>query len=674
MAQHDGELCSMTNLSNFHLTFDDEFNSFSGWDTTIFGSRTLSGNGGQEFYSDSSVGVSPFTLHNGELTITAAPGSNPLGLAYDSGIITTLGHFSQEYGYFEMRAELPQGAGMWPGFWLLPTSQAWPPEIDILEAFGAKATDGQGGSNMVHVNAISTVPGESTPAWIGIPGNIYTAYHTYGVDWEASTTTFYIDGQAVSQIKTPDDMHQKMFMLANLAVGGSWPGSATGETGQMKIDYIRAYSSDPSTHTVAQQTISSPDGANTTPSALAGSSSGPGTIVLHVSEDAALGLSNAKFTVSVDNHPVGDILTVTAIHAAGQWQDITLHGNFDNGPHTINVDFINDAIGRNMYVQSITVNGEHIAGTAAHDYADSGLGPLYDPHAAVFLSAGSAVFTAHGDAQTTTPPPPPSTGSGSDTLTLHISEDAWKGNAQFTVGVDGHQVGGVQTATASHTADQWQDIALKGDFGSGNHSVTVNYINDAWGGSSSTDRNLYVQYVDLDGVHMSGNTALNNASAGQASLDTSAAVMKVDGTATFHPDASQTSTMTLHVSEDAWLGNAQFTVKVDGHQVGGIQTATANHTAGQVQNITLTGNFGPMGPDTVDITFLNDAWGGSHSTDRNLYVHSIDVNGVNFAGNAITANTASGGFHDANAALLANNGTAEFDIHHTAPPSDYWHV
>ena len=139
---------------------------------------------------------------------------------------------------------------MWPGFWLLPASQAWPPEIDILEAFGAKAADGQGSSNMVHVNAISTASGQSAGAWIGIPGDIYTAYHTYGVDWESDYITYYIDGQAVSQITTPTDMHQKMFMLANLAVGGSWPGYATGETGQMKIDYIRAYSSDPNTHTV----------------------------------------------------------------------------------------------------------------------------------------------------------------------------------------------------------------------------------------------------------------------------------------------------------------------------------------------------------------------------------------------------------------------------------------
>src|ERR1700712_2534706 len=122
------------NLSNFKLTFNDEFNSFKSspsgangaWQTSFyFGGRTLSGNGEQEYYSDSSVGVNPFSLLHGALTITASPGGNPGGLAYNSGLITTEGDFSQTYGYFEMRAKLPAGQGMWPAFWLLRTDKSW---------------------------------------------------------------------------------------------------------------------------------------------------------------------------------------------------------------------------------------------------------------------------------------------------------------------------------------------------------------------------------------------------------------------------------------------------------------------------------------------------------------------------------------------------------------------
>src|SRR5690242_3568002 len=258
------------NLTGFKLTFDDEFNSFSSspdgstgkYQTTFyFGGRSLPSNGEHEFYSDSSVGVNPFSLQNGALNITATPG----GPAADtSGLITTEKSFSQTYGYFEMRAELPQGQGMWPAFWLLPPDKSWPPEIDALEAFGAPNANKEGGPNRIHVGAItkdySTGGGGD---WVTVPADIFKGYHTYGVDWKPDTVTFYFDRQQIYQVKTPSDMHKPMCMLANLAVGGKWPGPAAGETGVMKIDYIRAYSSDPKAHRVKPQPISSPDGADT---------------------------------------------------------------------------------------------------------------------------------------------------------------------------------------------------------------------------------------------------------------------------------------------------------------------------------------------------------------------------------------------------------------------------
>ena len=59
------------------------------------------------------------------------------------------------------------------------------------------------------------------------------------------------------------------------------------------------------------------------------------------------------------------------------------------------------------------------------------------------------------------------TGSGSDTLVLSISEDAYKGDAQFTVSVDGKQLGGTFTATALHASGASQNFIFNGDFGAG---------------------------------------------------------------------------------------------------------------------------------------------------------------------------------------------------------------
>src|SRR4029453_2743141 len=85
--------------------------------------------------------VKPWTVSNGVLSITTAkadPAIKPYINKYDytSGLISSYNSFSQQYGYFEMSAQLPRGPGFWPGFWLVPSNGGWPPEIDIFEVLG----------------------------------------------------------------------------------------------------------------------------------------------------------------------------------------------------------------------------------------------------------------------------------------------------------------------------------------------------------------------------------------------------------------------------------------------------------------------------------------------------------------------------------------------------------
>jgi hypothetical protein len=120
--------------------------------------------------------------------------------------------------------------------------------------------------------------------------------------------------------------------------------------------------------------------------------------------------------------------------------------------------------------------------------------------------AGIATSPVPNSGGTTPPPPPPPTnpapvtiGSGSDALVLTISEDAYQGDAQFTVSVDGKQIGGTLAAKAIHSAGQEQTFTINGDWNAGSHTVAVNFLNDAWGGSASTDRNLHVDGIVYDG-------------------------------------------------------------------------------------------------------------------------------------------------------------------------------
>ena len=121
-------------------------------------------------------------------------------------------------------------------------------------------------------------------------------------------------------------------------------------------------------------------------------------------------------------------------------------------------------------------------------------------------------------------------GSGPDTIDLKISEDAWLGNAQFTISVDGKQVGGTQTASASHAAGQSQDFLVDGSFAAGQHKVAIDFLNDAYGGTASTDRNLYVTGASFDGATQAG-AQLSLYSNGTQSLDVVSTTTTVLGAA-----------------------------------------------------------------------------------------------------------------------------------------------
>jgi beta-glucanase (GH16 family) len=131
-----------------------------------------------------------------------------------------------------MRAELPQGKGLWPAFWMLPKDDSWPPEIDVVESIGDPSR--------VYMAAHSKY-GKSDGAEARITPNIF---HTFAVSWDRGDLIWYIDGSEAGRMATPDDMHKPMYMLANLAVGGNWPGSPDASTrfpAKLMIDYIRAY-------------------------------------------------------------------------------------------------------------------------------------------------------------------------------------------------------------------------------------------------------------------------------------------------------------------------------------------------------------------------------------------------------------------------------------------------
>ena len=201
-----------------------------------------------------------------------------------------------------------------------------------------------------------------------------------------------------------------------------------------------------------------------------------------------------------------------------------------------------------------------------------------------------------------------------------MSEDAWQGDAQYVVKVDGNQVGGVRTATALHGQGATQDVSIAGTWGVGPHTVGVSFINDAYGGSAATDRNLYVDAVTYNGAAASG----------------APATLLSNDTANFGVGVPVTTTpLTLHLAEDAWQGDAQYAIAIDGTTVVQNGSVTALNGSGQSQAVNVSALLS-AGKHDVAVSFLNDAWGGTSSTDRNLYVKGIDVNASPVAGASAT--------------------------------------
>ncbi len=220
-------------------------------------------------------------------------------------------------------------------------------------------------------------------------------------------------------------------------------------------------------------------------------------------------------------------------------------------------------------------------------------------------------------------------GAGSDTLALGITEDAYQGDAQFTVGVDGQQVGGVLTASSPHSGTSSDTVNVLGDLAPGNHTVTVNFLNDAYGGSVDTDRNLYVDGATYDGSFVPG-AAQELAVNGPVSFGVTDST-PTPSTSTTSTIGSGSDTLVLKVSQDAYQGNAQFTVSLDGQQVGDVLTASSLHSSGTSDTVNVLANLSP-GQHTVAVNFLNDAYAGTPDTDRNLYIDSATYDGAAVSG------------------------------------------
>jgi hypothetical protein len=196
--------------------------------------------------------------------------------------------------------------------------------------------------------------------------------------------------------------------------------------------------------------------------------------------------------------------------------------------------------------------------------------------AALYSSGGQNFSVTDTTAIAGAASPIVTTGTGSDTLVLSMAEDAYNGDAQFTVAVDGTQLGGTFTTTALHASGASQDFVFKGDWAAGAHTVTVTFLNDAYGGTAATDRNLYVDALSYDGT-ATGQSAALYSSGGQNFSVTDTTVIPGTTTAT-------ASSGTIHAATAGALAT--------GGQMAFLQSATVSSPAGSTPTDTIVAGAG----------------------------------------------------------------------------------
>ena len=195
-------------------------------------------------------------LEDGDLVARAIPNPDTStdNVPMITGGIKSNGKFGFTYGYVEARIFNNLWTGNFPAFWMMPEDQSlgWPDcgEIDIWETI-----DNQNRSwHTVHSNWTYDLGQTGNPAsGSNIGGVTYDRYHTFALEWDATTLTWYVDGKKVHTYKKstnqdhldkgqwPFDKH--FHLILNQSVGNnSWAANAdVTHTYETRFDWVRVY-------------------------------------------------------------------------------------------------------------------------------------------------------------------------------------------------------------------------------------------------------------------------------------------------------------------------------------------------------------------------------------------------------------------------------------------------
>jgi beta-glucanase (GH16 family) len=230
------------------LVFDDSFDGTAldrtRWSTCHWWDPdrcTIASNQELQWYLPGQVRV-----QDGHLLLIADHSTEPDRAAHPfvSGMVTTgpqeqhgRPKFAFTYGRVEVELSLPTGTGLWPAVWMLPASTSSRPEIDLLETVGSAPHEW-----LFHLHPADRRRASHNATLDRT--DLAQGRHTLALEWTPDRLRWFVDGKRVWEVRGADVPREPMYLVANLAVGGEYPGAPDASTrfpATVTIDRVRVW-------------------------------------------------------------------------------------------------------------------------------------------------------------------------------------------------------------------------------------------------------------------------------------------------------------------------------------------------------------------------------------------------------------------------------------------------
>ncbi len=205
---------TVSGKENMYLVWNEEFIG-STWDGTLWSTSSMPTSQSSDV-SESADGNHIYIDENGNLVLKVVrenDSEKPFSVPYH---MSTANSMNWQYGYLEVKAKVPMGAGVFPSLFTLQKDEyktdGYHAEIDIFECMSSST--GVAANAHIWYNSgtcVATMNGKEFHNHITITSD---EFHTFGFYWDETTIKIYIDG--------------KLYRSANLDEA-SW-GSVQGQT------------------------------------------------------------------------------------------------------------------------------------------------------------------------------------------------------------------------------------------------------------------------------------------------------------------------------------------------------------------------------------------------------------------------------------------------------------